>query len=548
MFKVVVVDDEIYVVALIQKLIDWDKFQMKVVGTANDGKTALELVKELEPDMVIVDVRMPGYDGIVFMDKIREFNTNIRFIVISGHKQFDYVRGAMRNSVEDYLLKPINKEELETVIENVCKKLIAAQNKESELKELEEKLDVSKRTIRETFINTLLKEEYKELDFELDQLNEKYLTCFQPGYYQMAALILETSDSLGGLKEYDLMLKEAHKNLFYNLKEQCIEVLDKGTESNIIIFFYNYNEENKNAVAEVVKNQFSKCIKQTKKFENLSFCICLGKACTQLSEVYSTVRSLQRSIFARTAMNSTKIVESGDIRESRDVLPSILEFGDKKLSQALAELNTNEISHCIKEMFSRAFYVVEEDSMLYYNLYAQLAEKIYQYFNDIGILTEAKTEFEQRLIRKYIQASNYREYARILSREMEDIIEENHLSDRDYATPTIRIIKRYIAEHYSEDISLTQVAQLVNLSPIYLSRLFKKEEGINFLDYLSQYRINVAKKLLQDMKYNMIEITDLSGFRNTKYFSKIFKKIVGITPSEYRKRYFNRHNFADGEG
>lgn len=84
MFKVLIVDDEIYVVALIRKLIDWDKFDMKVEGTANDGITALNMVKEINPDLVIVDIRMPGYDGISFMDKVREFNTNVRFIVISG--------------------------------------------------------------------------------------------------------------------------------------------------------------------------------------------------------------------------------------------------------------------------------------------------------------------------------------------------------------------------------------------------------------------------------------------------------------------------------
>lgn len=80
----------------------------------------------------------------------------------------------------------------------------------------------------------------------------------------------------------------------------------------------------------------------------------------------------------------------------------------------------------------------------------------------------------------------------------------------------------------------------MNISPVYLSRLFKKEEGINFIDYLNQYRIEVAKKLLQDIRYHIIEVADLSGFHNTRYFSKIFKKAVGITPSEYRKRHLGK--------
>ena len=144
MFKVLIVDDEIYVVALIRKLIDWDKFDMKVEGTANDGITALNMVKEINPDLVIVDIRMPGYDGISFMDKVREFNTNVRFIVISGHKQFDYAKGAMRNNVEDYLLKPINKEELESVLGNVHKQLRELHEKEQQIQMMETELDSSK--------------------------------------------------------------------------------------------------------------------------------------------------------------------------------------------------------------------------------------------------------------------------------------------------------------------------------------------------------------------------------------------------------------------
>ena len=95
-------------------------------------------------------------------------------------------------------------------------------------------------------------------------------------------------------------------------------------------------------------------------------------------------------------------------------------------------------------------------------------------------------------------------------------------------------------ENYKEDISLSSAADKANISSVYLSRLFKKEEGINFLDYLNQYRIDEAKKMLKDVQYNILDVADESGFNNTRYFSKIFKKNVGITPSEYRKRHLGR--------
>lgn len=181
MFKVLIADDEIYVVALIQKLIQWEKFNMEVVATANDGITALNLVKEIAPDVVIVDVRMPGYDGISFMDKVREFNTNVRFIVISGHKQFDYAKGAMRNNAEDYLLKPINKEELEHVLEHVYNELTKSQKRESEQKVMKEALDTSRSYMRQSLAKGLVRNEYWEQAENILQLNEHFMTDFSVG-------------------------------------------------------------------------------------------------------------------------------------------------------------------------------------------------------------------------------------------------------------------------------------------------------------------------------------------------------------------------------
>ena len=141
----------------------------------------------------------------------------------------------------------------------------------------------------------------------------------------------------------------------------------------------------------------------------------------------------------------------------------------------------------------------------------------------------------------YILAPQVGEYSKILGREIKNMIEQlDQMSDKEQNSPAIRIVKRYIRENYKEDISLSSAADRANISAVYLSRLFKKEEGINFLDYLNQYRIDEAKKMLKDVQYNILDVADESGFKNTRYFSKIFKKNVGITPSEYRKRHLGK--------
>lgn len=539
MFKVLIVDDEIYVVALIQKLIDWEKFGMCVEATANDGITALRLVKEIKPDLVIVDVRMPGYDGISFMDKVREFNENVRFIVISGHKQFDYARGAMRNNVEDYLLKPINKEELESVIGQVYEKLVQSQEKESHIKEMKEELDTSKKRIRESLLKEFQREGSSEFSESLEKINQRYLTNLQEGSFLMCALILDAPVNSDVSADRDLLLYELSDRLRNSMQTICMEVVDLEQEK-LIFYLLNFEKGCEVQVEQMLHEFVVKCQGQVQKFEQVSLTVCTGGICSDFAQLEEGIQKLWRCMASRAALGGFRVIKPEDIRDRGRFLPVVTEARGEKLMKALTELNVERLSYCIREMFSKAFYGIEEESLLYFRLYRELSTEIYKYFTNIGMIQETEKEYEQRMLKSFIQTAGAREYGRLLCDEVQRLINENQLSETGQATPAIRIVKRYIAEHYMEEISLSSAAQVVNLSAVYLSRLFKKEEGINFLDYVNQYRIGVAKKLLCDVQYNVLEAADLSGFKNTRYFSKIFKKAVGITPSEYRKRHLGK--------
>lgn len=541
MFRVMIVDDEIYVVALIKKLIDWDKFQMVVETTANDGVTALELARETKPDLVIVDVRMPGYDGISFMDKVREFNSRVRFIVISGHKQFDYAKGALRNNVEDYLLKPINKDELEQVIAGVRQKLLAERQTEDKLKEMEEALESNKERVRRQLVEALLKKEEVNLNVSLAEINRNYETKFEAGQFMMAALILDAPMSDTLTQDNNLLLREWYQQLQQALADCCADVLI-FTSKHVSTFLINYTESQKEKVEEQLQYAMKEGREKGNKFENLTFRICQSLPSDSLDTIQAAVQSLNRCLLARTAMPEGRITRAEDIKESEVFLEAVLEYRGEWLRQALQGLNAGEISRSIREMYSKAFYGIEEDTLLYYKLYVAIVDQIYVHFSNIDICKESQPEFRDKFLRLYLTAAGAKEYPRILCREAERMIGENQLSGELRGVPAIRIVKRYIRAHYREDISLSALAEMVNISPVYLSRLFKKEEGINFLDYLNQCRIEEARNLLRDIQLNINDISELSGFHNTKYFSKIFKKSVGITPSEYRRRHLGKED------
>jgi len=473
------------------------------------------------------------------MDKVREFNHNVKFIVISGHKQFDYAKGAMRNNVEDYLLKPINREELETAVGHVHKKLVQNQKNEYRIKVMEEELDTSKKKVRRFMVDSIMKREFQGFGESLEKINRHYLTTFQEGSFQMLALHLDAPVTAELSQDKSLLLKEAGKKLRGQLGAVCEDVLDCEQEHRII-FLIQYRGINRDKVRSTLQEQLLECSQRVKKFENLVFRLCASAESESLREIDQVQQSLWRCMLARTVMSEGKLIEPIDIRESDIFLAAVLESRAERFEQALPSLNAEEIARYIREMYSKAFYGIEEDSLLYYKLFMTLVDKTWQYFNSIGVYAEDEKTFKARFEKIYCDTSVAVEYPRILYREIETMINENHLAEQTKEAPAIRIVKRYIREHYQEDISLPVLAELVNISPVYLSRLFKKEEGINFVDYLNQYRIEAAKKLLQDIRYNIIEVAHLSGFHNTKYFSKIFKKAVGITPSEYRRRHLGK--------
>lgn len=535
MFKVLIVDDEIYVVALIQKLISWDKYNMEVAATANDGMTALDLVKEIRPDIVIVDIRMPGYDGISFMDKVREFNKNVRFVVISGHKQFDYVKGALHNNAEDYLLKPINKEELEQVLEKIYGQLIKHQERESELKVMEEALDTSRSYMRESLVKGFLRGDYWEQARDLPSLNEKFMTNFIEGSFRLLGLVMDIPACFQNEDGNDRAPGELFLSFRESLQRVCQETV-WAEEGHICFFIINYAKKQEENLKKLLQEQMLLYQKKASKFESLSVYFCLTDPKDKLSLLEENVPELYKCILGRTGFKGERIIEPGDIKESEEILSAIWGFRKEKLIQTMEELNADELCMCIREMYTKAFYGVEEDTMLYYRLYMQIVEELWNYFSTIGVCSESRGEYIEYFKDLYMKAIGTGEYIKILSREVRKLMEATQVYSNDQGTPSVRIVKRYIAEHYQEEISLSTAAEKVNISPVYLSRLFKKEEGINFIDYLNQYRLEAAKRLLRDMRYNVLEVADLTGFKNTRYFSKIFKKNIGLTPSEYRKR------------
>ena len=172
MLKVLIADDEIKVSKLIQCLVQWDELGMEVIGTVNDGVKAYEMILEKQPDIVITDIRMPGMDGIELVEKVLGrvgSDRKVFFVIISGYSQFEYAQQAVKLGVEDYLLKPIKKKELEAVLHKILSKYSATANALEEKENLQNRLQRTQQKIKNSFLSELV-DNHRQAILKLDRV------------------------------------------------------------------------------------------------------------------------------------------------------------------------------------------------------------------------------------------------------------------------------------------------------------------------------------------------------------------------------------------
>lgn len=527
-----IIDDEIYVVSLIEKLIDWHLLGMEIVGTANDGMDALTMVAELHPDIVIVDVRMPGYDGIKFMEKVREINHHVHFIVISGHKKFEYAKSAMKYNVEDYLLKPISKKELEHTLWNLRQKLETKQEDANTISQL----DVSKNKLKYHLAELLLEDNKELLGQSVEQINDSYFTSLANGMFQCLLVKIDSTDHTMEKTHLQNLLSKMEAAISSSLTGLCKDIITITRDSCLWCFICC-----EKAALPEIHNTLKPIHRQQKsvleKFENLYVTTTAGQPQDSFQKLPLSRRSAYRCVLSRTVLGVDRIITYDMIKEDPGTLEIVCaDTRKKKLEDAIKSLSSEQIHMQIIEAFSRAEEYKYKNTLIFHEVSAFILNLFYEYVHSVQIYKGTKEELTNELYLTMQFACSGNEVSRILNQYLKRFIVHYVKENETGENPAVRIAKRYIADQYKNSISLNSMAKIVHLSPVYFSILFKKEEGINFLDYLNQYRIDISKKLLKDVKYNVNEVAGLCGFQDARYFSKLFKKNVGITPKEYRNR------------
>jgi two-component system response regulator YesN len=525
--NIIIADDEPYICGMLQKLIDFDSLDLTLCACVNDGKTLEKKIEEFRPDIVLTDISMPQQDGLEVIRVTREKGIQSRFVIISGYRQFEYAYNALKYDVDDYLLKPVERAELNRVLKKICDDLrqVTRDDAEAENARLHAYL-VEKGTHNELRSDVL----------SFSELNRNYHTNFQAGCFRMIMLKLDMfreEDKLG--EDVSSMLNKL-KNMGMNcLQQHCFDIA-ASEENNRILFLINYPQEKHAALQSCLQTLFTEAKNVVDLFQGFSLTLCVGSCVKELHRIEEAKTSCRRASWLRMYLGTDRVIYAEDIEEHCDSgVKKLLEKTEQELTRAYTAVDIDGAKQAFYRVFSLPEPVLCSTVCMLF-----IRENIHRLCEHYAQIVKDPTAVERSWVDMAVclhHQTNFLEYSRELAQQLELYMTEMSEYVRKKNVKPILKARTYIEQHYAEHLTLESMAQLVNLSPIYFSNLFKKETGQNFTEYLTAYRMKVAKDLLRRGSQNINEIAVMLGYADARYFSKVFKKEVGVKPTDYRKIY-----------
>lgn len=483
-WTILLVEDEPFVRRSIRNAIPWEEHGFVIAGEASHGLEALEMMEELHPDVVVSDIFMPYMDGIELLRAARSAGSEARFIMLTCAGEFEYARAAIEHGASGYILKlSMEDDQLIGALGKARAELdkIARQKVRTRWESIGDRLGYLWRSMLGKELSDYEREKLEELR-RFDEAGER----------------LTIATALNGSEPFDY-------------SRLCMLLGVPATDGTLVHAFARMGQ-----TTLFVRWNGGKSASLSKHPDNRLPVICRTASGPSLeADWFANLRWLDRFYYERQSLPEVAGVEPP--------LPSVPWELEQAVIRAFERHAIAECAELLRELWR---YV--EQSALPMVLAKETAERLDKLFARISrkpsedaatlmaIVSHAALPEElERRMRRYAKGSG-----------RQQPVETDH--------PEINAILRYVNQHYDQDISLQSMAQFVKMDESYLSGLFKKKTGDTFITYLQRLRVEEAKFYLEETELSVAEIGERSGFANASYFFKIFKRLTGSTPSEYR--------------
>ncbi|AQR97111.1 response regulator [Clostridium saccharoperbutylacetonicum] len=537
LYKIMIVDDEEEIRLGIIKKIDWEAYGFVVVGDAENGQDALEKAEKLQPDVIMTDIKMPYMDGLELGKKLVELMPSTKIIVFSGCDDFEYAHQAIKINVVEYVLKPINSVEFIEVLQRLKSQLDKEYDEKRNLETLYKHYVESLPVIREQFLVGMLEGRISGSQWK-DQ-SENLGIDFKYEYISVALIRADGVLMLEDNKDSaDAGIQKEPTLVPISIKKMVDETMDKYTKfvsfiySDMVVVIGNLIE--KNDILQFIKGINEIC-KEYMRIMDLNISAGIGYVYDDPSEMRFSYRSAQNALDYRFILGTGKAIYIDDVEPDNSIHLQLDEQEERVMLNAIKISSEEEITEAIDNLFKKF-----QDLLLPFNQY-----RIY--------LMEIMTSI-LKLVQNYnldineIFGENFNCYSYLEAFDSIDEVKKwitnkaikiNDYIKKERINSSMLLIekaKQYIKESYSDsDVSVEKLCSKLHVSPTYFSTIFKKETGENFVNYLTTVRLEEAVKLLNTTDDKTYMIAEKVGYPEANYFSYVFKKKFGVSPSKYRK-------------
>lgn len=526
-----IVDDEYRIGQMISRLIHFEELGIELAGVFDNSEQAYEAILRNPPDIVISDIKMPVMDGLELVKKVLERHIHSHFIFISGFREFEYAHRALKYGVEDYLLKPVKEEELNTVLRRVCSAHVENIEHTLEIKRLQEDARRGQLVAGADAVSALSQGSEEK---EWPTFNQTYRTHFQSG--NLLAIVFQLDHRK--LEEQDEILDHLVINNVVDIVEsrlrpQVYELLSALEPCSGVLCILNYSSSKGSDIRRELHTVFANIKQYLRGFSEYEVTMALGDE-TADSAAAITIASARHRIRQRITLGIDRIITNTEWKNFAQADMELTISERSQLNNAAESLSAKGLHTVLENIWKRFQAQPDCDPASYYLLAGNITSHLFAALGHGHSLQKEQAEIQQLLQRCWSSSMLFE----TLCQALESIVTNLNTIQQTKASRPVRVAEEYIALHYAEKITLEEISAHLQMNASYFSMLFKKQTGKNFQTYLQDYRIDRAKELLRTTNDTMMSIAEQVGYTDTRYFSQSFAKVVGIKPSLYRKMYF----------
>ncbi len=510
--KILLVDDEYIVRKGIIKTIDWDSIDCEVIGEAADSEEAIEMIKELSPDIIITDICMKEIDGIEMLKILKKNEVEVKTIILSGYTDFEYAKRAMEFGVRHYLLKPIESEKLIDAILSIKS-------------EIQKEKNLTNRVTRQQIALRKLLEEGDAAELigrtGIVIPSERFLVAnlrIEKGYEDGNEVSLKYTTELLESVDYFLGI-----DMHYT-----ISIL-VGDRNVVMIIFERNGKMSEGEMLKNIEKHFG--LKTGKRLS-----IGVSRIASDINLIHELYKQTCVVLASKRNFDSNTLIYYDDVKMLQDRFEPI--FSEEEKAEILDAIEVNAIEN-VQKIIKTTF----ENLTKYPNTDIEIIKDTVIELAVMMVKQSAKNLEEMQLVfgRKIQPAAEIAQLESIADIEawfeqfLKSLASHHQFIDVNKFSTLVRAVCIYIMQNYSNKLNVDTLAKQFFISEGHLMRAFKKETNMTVIEFITEYRIYIAKNMLRDKDNKIYDVARRVGYDDAKYFSKVFKKVTGEPPNQFNR-------------